>query len=72
MVPETAELSGILLSAEQTGPVILAKQRRASRAKIAPELCDKGYNSFRDEYYYGVKLHTFAARYTGTLPRSVL
>ena len=49
-------------------PIILAKQRRSSHAKIAPELCDKGYNSSRDEYYYGVKLHTFAARHTGTLP----
>ena len=26
-------------------PIILAKQRRSSCAKIAPELCDKGYNS---------------------------
>ena len=51
-------------------PIILAKQRRSSCAKIAPELCDKGYNSSRDEYYYGVKLHTFAARYTGTLPKA--
>ena len=49
-------------------PIILAKQRRSSHAKIAPELCDKGYNSSRDEYYYGVKLHTFAARHTGALP----
>ena len=49
-------------------PIILAKQRRSSCAKIAPELCDKGYNSSRDEYYYGVKLHTFAVRHTGTLP----
>ena len=49
-------------------PIILAKQRRSSHAKIVPELCDRGYNSSRDEYYYGVKLHTFAARHTGTLP----
>lgn len=49
-------------------PIILAKQKRSSHAKIAPELCDKGYNPSRNEYYYGVKLHTFAARHTGTLP----
>lgn len=49
-------------------PIILAKQARSSHAKVAPELCDKGYNSSRDEYYYGVKLHVFAARHTGTLP----
>ena len=49
-------------------PIILAKQARSSHAKVAPELCDKGYNSSRKEYYYGVKLHVFAARHTGTLP----
>lgn len=49
-------------------PIILAKQRRSGHAKVAPELCDKGYNSSRKEYYYGVKLHVFAARHTGTLP----
>ena len=49
-------------------PIILAKQARSSRAKVAPELCDKGFNSSRDEYYYGVKVHVFAARHTGTLP----
>ena len=49
-------------------PIIPAKQRKSSHAKIAPELCDKGYNSSKDEYYYGVKLHTFATWHTGTLP----
>lgn len=49
-------------------PVILAKQARSSGAKVAPELCDKGFNSSRDEYYYGVKVHVFAARHAGTLP----
>ena len=49
-------------------PVILAKQARSSRAGVAPELCDKGFNSSRDEYYYGVKARVFAARHTGTPP----
>lgn len=49
-------------------PIILAKQARSSGAKVAPELCDKGFNSSRDEYYYGVKLHVFAVRHTKTLP----
>ena len=48
--------------------IILAKQRRSSHAKVAPEICDKGFNSSRNEYFYGVKLHVFAARHTGTLP----
>lgn len=49
-------------------PIMLAKQRRSGSAKVAPELCDKGYNSSKKEYYYGVKLHAFAARHTGSLP----
>lgn len=49
-------------------PIILAKQKRASHAKVAPEICDKGYNSSRGEYFYGVKLHAFAAHHTGNLP----
>ena len=49
-------------------PIILAKQARSSSAKVAPELCDKGFNSSKDEYYYGAKMHVFASRHTGTLP----
>ena len=49
-------------------PIILAKQKRSSHAKVAPEICDKGYNSSRDEYFYGVKLHAFAAHHAGHLP----
>ena len=49
-------------------PIILAKQKRSSHAKIAPEMCDKGYNSSRDEYFYGVKLHAFATHHAGNLP----
>ena len=49
-------------------PIILAKQRRSSHAKVAREMCDKGYNSSRDEYFYGIKLHVFAAHHAGTLP----
>ncbi len=40
-------------------PIILAKQARSGRAQVAPEICGKSYNSSRDEYYYGVKLHAF-------------
>lgn len=49
-------------------PIVLAKEKRSNRAKVAPGLCGKGYCSSRNEYYYGVKLHTFATRHTGTLP----
>ncbi len=36
--------------------------------KVAAELCEKNYNSSRDEWYYGVKLHAFVSRHTGHLP----
>ncbi len=49
-------------------PIILAKQARSGRAKVASEICGKSYNSSRDEYYYGVKLHAFAQRNPGCLP----
>lgn len=49
-------------------PVILAKQVRSGFAKVAPEYCDKSYNSSRKEYYYGVKIHAIAIRRPGTLP----
>lgn len=49
-------------------PIVLAKQSRSAYAKVARDLCDKGFNSSKKEYYYGLKLHTFAARHSGTLP----
>ena len=49
-------------------PIILAKGARSGHAKVAAELCEKSYNSSRKEWYYGVKLHVFAARHSGRLP----
>ncbi len=49
-------------------PVILAKQARSGHARVASEVCGKSYNSSRDEYYYGVKLHAFAQRNPRRLP----
>lgn len=48
-------------------PIILAKQRRSSHAKVARDVCSKSYCSSRNEWYYGVKLHAFAMRHTGRL-----
>ena len=47
--------------------VILAKGPRSRHAKVADELCEKSYN-FRQEWYYGLKLHIFVARRPGHLP----
>jgi len=38
-------------------PIVLAKQSRSGRAKIAPELCAKGYCDAKKMYFYGVRLH---------------
>ena len=38
-------------------PVILAKQSRSGRAKVAREACNKSYCASRGEWYYGIKLH---------------
>ena len=49
-------------------PIILAKGPRSGHAKVAPELCEKSYNSSRKEWYYGIKLHAVVARKPGHLP----
>lgn len=49
-------------------PIILAKQSRSSRAKVAGEFCDKTYCASRREWYYGAKLHAIGRVQTGTLP----
>ena len=49
-------------------PIIFAKGLRSGHAKVAQELCDKGYNSSRKEWYYGLKLHAVVCRRSGRLP----
>ena len=38
-------------------PIIVAGKSKSSSAKVAPELCSKGYCSSKTMYYYGLKLH---------------
>jgi len=38
-------------------PIVLAKQSRSNCAKVAPEMCDKGYCDSKKMWYYGIKLH---------------
>ncbi|HOD02195.1 MAG TPA: IS982 family transposase [Clostridiales bacterium] len=49
-------------------PVIVANSKRSNSAKAASEMCDKGYCSSKNMYYYGVKIHLLAQRQPGTLP----
>lgn len=41
-------------------PIVVAGSARSGRAKVAPELCDKGYCAAKKMYYYGIKLHILA------------
>ena len=49
-------------------PILLAKDSRSNRAKVAGELCTMTRNPIRKQWYYGVKLHTIAMRRPGRLP----
>jgi len=49
-------------------PIMLAKEKRSSQAKVAPQLASKGYCSSKGTFFYGVKLHAVVQRRPGTLP----
>jgi len=47
-------------------PIITCSNKR--KAKVALELCNKGYSSVKGRHYYGVKLHALGFRNPGGLP----
>lgn len=49
-------------------PIVMANAKRSSRAKVAPNMADKGYCGSKDMFYYGVKLHVVAAGRHESLP----
>jgi hypothetical protein len=49
-------------------PVIMARQGRRFKAKVAPELASSGYCPTKNLYYYGVKIHLVGDNQPGTLP----
>lgn len=49
-------------------PVVVANSKRSSSAKVAPEMCDKGYCDSKKMYYYGVKIHALGESKYGTIP----
>jgi hypothetical protein len=53
-------------------PIIVANERRSGSAKTASEICDKGYCSSKDIYYYGVKLHSLSQKQYHALPKPTL
>ena len=49
-------------------PIIMANQKRSSKAKVASHFANKGCCSSKGIYYYGVKLHVIATKRDATLP----
>lgn len=49
-------------------PIMLARDSRSNRGKVAREACGMTRNSTRNQWYYGVKLHVFARLQPNTLP----
>lgn len=50
-------------------PVIMASEKRSGKAGVASFFANKGYNSTKKMYYYGVKVHVLGLRSPGTMPR---
>jgi len=53
-------------------PIVVAKGVRSNHASVARELCNKGYCSSQQMYYYGVKLHVLGQKRYQALPLPVL
>lgn len=49
-------------------PIMLAKAKRSSQARVASEIANKGYCASKGAYYYGVKLHMVGERRKKHLP----
>jgi hypothetical protein len=52
-------------------PVIMASSKRSNRAKVSPEIADKGFNATKNMYFYGVKIHILAKDVDGSIPTPV-
>jgi len=52
--------------------VIVANSRRSGSAKVASEMCDKGYCSSKNMWYYGVKLHSLSQKQYRSLPKPAM
>jgi hypothetical protein len=53
-------------------PIVVAGSKRSGRAKVAQEICSKGYCASKDMWYYGLKIHTVAQCNYKALPTPVL
>lgn len=64
--PQLGALKNIYLI--DSMPIVIAKEKRSSHAKVANHFANKGYNASKKCYYYGVKVHILGHRKPGTLP----
>ena len=55
-----------VVSLTDSMPIITCSGKR--KGKVAPELCDKGYNSTKGMYFFGVKLHGIGFHRADSLP----
>lgn len=53
-------------------PIVVAGSARSGRAKVAGELCSKGYCAAKDMWYYGSKLHILAQYNFKSMPTPAL
>ncbi len=53
-------------------PIILAGKKRSGRAKVAPDLANKGFCASKNMYFYGVKLHCIGESVPGSIPQPQL
>ena len=57
-----------ILNVVDSMPIIVAKGSRSYSAKVAPELCDRGYCASKKMTYHGLKLHVFGFARKKKLP----
>ena len=55
-----------VVSLTDSMPIITCSGKR--KGKVAPELCDKGYNATKGMYFFGVKLHSIGFHRSDSLP----
>ena len=56
-----------LIALTDSMPIITCSGKR--KGKVAPQLCDKGYNATKRMHYFGLKLHGIGFYRPGTLPK---
>lgn len=56
----------VVISLTDSMPIITCSGKR--KAKVARELCNKGYNSAKNMHYFGVKLHSIGFAQKRSLP----